>query len=272
MQEEILEIGYGWDTGLSREINEDSILYTSFNIRTYLGVRQGGLFAVADGMGGHNAGEIASDLAIKTIQANCIYNLFNRNTIPPLAILASAFDEANARIMDAASEEGLKGMGTTLTAALVIGDDMYLAHIGDSRCYVINSRETIRVTKDHSLVQQLLDSGAITAEQARNHPRRNLITRVLGHSTDIVSDLQQVKLYAGDNILLCSDGLHGVLPDEVITGTVLDAADANSACARLTEQALNAGGPDNISVIIVKPGNLPSWQAVTMAETGIRRI
>jgi serine/threonine protein phosphatase PrpC len=163
-------------------------------------------------------------------------------------------------------------MGTTLTAALVIGDDMYLAHIGDSRCYVINSRETIRVTKDHSLVQQLLDSGAITAEQARNHPRRNLITRVLGHSTDIVSDLQQVKLYAGDNILLCSDGLHGVLPDEVITGTVLDAADANSACARLTEQALNAGGPDNISVIIVKPGNLPSWQAVTMAETGIRRI
>jgi serine/threonine protein phosphatase PrpC len=272
MQNDRLEIGYSWDTGLARDINEDSILYTSFNIRTHLGIKSGGLFAVADGMGGHSAGEIASDLAVKTIQANCMYNLFSRKTVPPLAIIASAFDEANARIMDASGENGLKGMGTTLTAALIIGEDMYIAHVGDSRCYVINSREILRVTRDHSVVQELVDSGAITSEEARNHPRRNIITRVLGHSREIVPDLHQVKLYAGDNILLCSDGLHGVLSDDVIAGAVRDNRDVSRACAELTEKALQAGGPDNISVIAVRPGNLPSWQAVTAAETGIRKV
>jgi protein phosphatase len=272
MQDNMLEIGYSWDTGLARDINEDSMLYTSFNIRTHLGISAGGLFAVADGMGGHSAGEIASDLAIKTVQANCMYNLFTRRSVPPLAILASAFEEANNRIIDASRENGLGGMGTTLTAALIIGGDMYLAHIGDSRCYVINARETIRLTRDHSVVQEMVDSGAITADEAREHPRRNLITRVMGHTGDTVPDLHQVKLFAGDNILLCSDGLHGVVPDAAIADTVMNSADASRACAALTEQAMWAGGPDNISVIIVRPGNLPSWQAVTAAETGIRRI
>jgi serine/threonine protein phosphatase PrpC len=272
MQEDILETGHGWHTGLSRDINEDSILYTSFNIRTHLGIISGGLFAVADGMGGHSSGEIASDLAIKTFQARCMYNLFTRQDISPLAVLAAAFEEANDRIMEAAGNVELKGMGTTLTAALIMGEDMYIAHIGDSRCYIINARETMQVTRDHSVVQQLLDSGAITMEEARVHPQRNLITRVLGHSQDIVPELHQIKLYAGDNILLCSDGLHGVLPVDTIVKIVVDSPDVNRACAELTAQANMAGGPDNISVIIVKPGNLPSRQAVATAQTGIRRI
>jgi protein phosphatase len=267
-----LETGYSWDTGLLRQINEDSILCTSFELRTHLGLVSAGLFAVADGMGGHNAGEVASDIAIRTLHARCIAGLLAQSPTPPLAVLATAFDEANRQVIDAASDIVLEGMGTTLTAALVIGGDLYVAHIGDSRCYIINARETIQVTKDHSVVQQLVDSGAITAKQARTHPRKNEITRVLGYSRDIVPDLHHLKLYAGDNILLCSDGLHGVLPPNNISETVTGSQNPNQACLDLAAQANLAGGPDNISVIIAKPGGLPSWQAMVTAQTSIRRI
>lgn len=267
-----METGYSWDTGLLRQINEDSILCTSFELRTHLGLVSAGLFAVADGMGGHNAGEVASDIAIRTLHARCIAGLLAQSPTPPPPILVTAFDEANRQVMDAASDIVLEGMGTTLTAALVIGGDLYVAHVGDSRCYILNTRETIQVTKDHSVVQQLVDSGTITVKQARNHPRRNEITRVLGYSCDIVPDLHHLKLYAGDNILLCSDGLHGVLPSDKISETVTGSQNPNQACIDLTAQANLAGGPDNISVIIAKPGSLPSWQAMVTAQTSIRRI
>ena len=267
-----METGYSWDTGLLRKLNEDSILCTSFDLRTHLGVVSAGLFAVADGMGGHDAGEIASDLAVRTFHVECISGLLAQSPAPPLSILNAAFDKANSEVLDAASDSDLHGMGTTLTAALVIGGDIYVAHIGDSRCYVINSWETIQVTKDHSVVQQLVDAGTITPEQARNHPRRSEITRVLGYSRDTVPDLHHVKLYAGDNILLCSDGLCGVLPLDKISEAVIGSPNPNQACIDLTAQANLAGGPDNISVIIAKPSNLPSWQAVITAQTNIRRI
>jgi serine/threonine protein phosphatase PrpC len=266
-----LETGYCWDTGLLREINEDSILCTNFDVVTHKGGISVGLFAVADGMGGHSAGEIASDLAIKSLQAGCISGLIDQCSAPPISILATAFSEANNKVLDAASDRELQGMGTTLTAALIIGSDLYIAHIGDSRCYIINSRETIQITKDHSFVQQLVDEGTITLDQARNHPRRNEITRVLGYSQDVEPDLHHIKLYAGDNVLLCSDGLHGVLTSNTIAETVLGSPNTNQACIDLAQANLG-GGPDNISVIVIRPGNLPSWQAVVAAETGIRRL
>jgi protein phosphatase len=272
MREGQLETGYSWDTGLLRQINEDSILCTSFELRTHLGLVSAGLFAVADGMGGHNAGEVASDIAIRTLHASCIAGLMAQSTTPPLSVLAAAFDEANSQVMNAASDRVLEGMGTTLTVALIIDGDLYVAHIGDSRCYIINTRETIQVTKDHSVVQQLVDTGVITAKQARKHPRRNEITRVLGYSRDILPDLHHLKLYAGDNILICSDGLHGVLPSDDISEIVTGSHDSNQACIDLTAQANLAGGPDNISVIIARPGNLPSWQATVTAKTSIGRI
>jgi serine/threonine protein phosphatase PrpC len=272
MREDRLETGYSWDTGLLRELNEDSILCTSFDLRTHRGAISVGLFAVADGMGGHSAGEIASDLATRTLNAECISGLLAQSPTPPLSILAAAFEKANSNVLDSAGDSELKGMGTTLTAALVIGGELYVAHIGDSRCYIINPRETIQVTKDHSVVQQLVDAGTITPEQARSHPRRNEITRVLGYSRNIDPDLHHVKLYAGDNILLCSDGLCGVLPSHEISDTVTGAPNPNQACIDLTAQANLAGGPDNISIIIAKPGNLPSWQAMITAQTSIRRI
>ena len=272
MTQDRLETGYSWDTGLLREVNEDSVLCTSFDLRTHLGLVSAGLLAVADGMGGHSAGEVASDIATRTLHIRCIAALLAQSPAPPLSVLAAAFDEANSEVLEAASDSDLQGMGTTLTAALVIGGDLYVAHVGDSRCYVINDRETIQVTKDHSVVQQLVDTGAITAEQARNHPRRNEITRVLGYSRDIAPDMYHIKLYAGDNILLCSDGLHGVLPSNRITETVTGSHHPNQACNDLTAQANLAGGPDNISVIIARPGGLPSWKAVITAQTSIRRL
>jgi serine/threonine protein phosphatase PrpC len=272
MNEAQLQSNYSWDTGLLREVNEDSVLCARFELNTHLGTISAGLFAVADGMGGHNAGEIASDLAIRTFQTECIRMLFAPHPDSPRSILAAAFDEANRKVLDSSGDRERKGMGTTLTATLLVGGDMYIAHIGDSRCYIINSREIIQVTKDHSLVQQLVDAGTITAEEARNHPRRNEITRALGYGDTITPDLCQVKLYADDTILLCSDGLHNMLPSDKIMETVIRSPDINDACIDLTAQANLAGGPDNISVIIAKPCNLPSWQAVVTSKTGIRRL
>ena len=265
-----MEVGYSWDTGLVRKLNEDSILSITFELKSYQGVMTAGLFAVADGMGGHNAGEIASDLAARTFQAECVSCLLAKPDTSPLTVMENAFIKANNTVASAAKERSLQGMGTTLTAALVIGADMYVAHIGDSRCYIINSRETLQVTKDHSLVQQLVESGLITPEQARSHPRRNEITRVLGYAPDTIPDLVHAKLYAGDNILLCSDGLHGVLDPAMLEQTVNKTPDPSQACADLTAEANKAGGPDNISVIIVKQGNLPSWQALINAMTTVR--
>ncbi len=265
-----METGYGWDTGLVRKLNEDSVFCCTFDLRTSSGTISAGLLAVADGMGGHDAGEVASDLAIRIFQAECISGLLAGQKSPGLPLLSSAFSKANDAVLEAASERSLQGMGTTLTAALIAGQDMYVAHIGDSRCYIINSREIIQVTTDHSVVQELVDTGHISAEEALTHPRRNEITRVLGYSADSGPDLIQIKLYAGDNILLCSDGLCGIIPGDRIQETILAARSPAQACSDLVSQAILAGGPDNISVIVARPAGLPSWQALISAKTGVK--
>ena len=262
-----METGYSWDTGLARKLNEDSIFYGTFDISTHLEKISAGLFAVADGMGGHSAGEIASSLAIKTFCPEVIAGLLGQSPVSPLAIMSDAFSKANGLILAASREKSQEGMGTTLTCALVMGSDMYVAHVGDSRCSIINSREMLQVTRDHSVVQTLVDAGLITADEALSHPRKNEITRVLGYYADTVPDLLHVKLYAGDNILLCSDGLCGVLTAGRIAETVLAAHSAEQACNELAAQANLAGGPDNISAIVIKPSNLPSWQAVINVRT-----
>jgi len=262
-----LETGYSWDTGLARKLNEDSIFCGTFDISTHTEKVSAGLFAVADGMGGHSAGEIASSIAIKTFCPEVISGLLGQSPASPLAIMSDAFSKANSLILAASREKSREGMGTTLTCALVIGHDMYIAHVGDSRCSIINSREMLQVTKDHSVVQTLVDAGLITPDEALSHPRKNEITRVLGYYADTIPDLLHVKLYAGDNILLCSDGLCGVLSAGRMAATVLAADSAEQACSDLAGQANLAGGPDNISAIIIKPSNLPSWQAVINVHT-----
>jgi PPM family protein phosphatase len=265
-----VQTGYSWDTGLIRKLNEDSIFSAGLELQTHAGTVQAGLFAVADGMGGHNAGEIASALAIRSFSTECLSGLLAPDATGTLAIIARAYVKANSDVLEAASDRSLQGMGTTLTAAVISGQDMYVAHIGDSRCYIINSRETLQVTRDHSVVQQMVDAGMITPEEARVHPRRNEITRVLGYARDTSPDLIHVRLYSGDTILLCSDGLCSVLTDEKIAGSVLGAEDLKQACEDLAEQANLAGGPDNISVIMARPDNLPSWQALVTTHTSVR--
>ena len=265
-----MQTGNCWDTGLIRKLNEDSIFSTCFELQTHEGTVQAGLFAVADGMGGHNAGEIASSLAVRSFSAECLSGLLEGGTPMPLTVMADAFSRANSDVLEAAADRELQGMGTTLTAAAIIGRDLFIAHIGDSRCYIINSRETLRVTRDHSVVQQLVDAGMITQEEARTHPRRNEITRVLGYARDSSPDLIHVRLYDGDSVLLCSDGLCGVLTDEKIAETVMGTHDLKRACKELVDRANLAGGPDNISIVMARPDNLPSWQALVNAHTSIR--
>ncbi len=265
-----MQTGYSWDTGLIRKLNEDSIFCSCFELQTHDGTLQAGLFAVADGMGGHNAGEIASSLAIRSFSTECLRGLLDPGAAIPLTTLANAFSRANSDVLDAAAGRELQGMGTTLTAAVIIGQNLFIAHVGDSRCYIINSRETLQVTRDHSIVQQMVDAGMITQQEARAHPRRNEITRVLGYSRDTSPDLMQIRLYDGDSILLCTDGLCGVLTDEKIAETVLGTADLTQACQDLANRANLAGGPDNISIIMARPDNLPSWQALVNARTSVR--
>jgi protein phosphatase len=265
-----MEIGYCRDTGLLRKLNEDAILYNIFDLQSHLGKINCGLFSVADGMGGHNSGEIASDLALRAFHIACVSGLLAPSPADCLSVLAGAFTRANSAVLEAARDSSMQGMGTTLTSALIMNNDMYITHIGDSRCYIINSRETLQVTKDHSVVQQLVEAGLITPEQARAHPRRNEITRVLGYSRETIPDLLHVRLYSSDHILLCSDGLCGVLTDDTIAATVLDATGLDEAASALVSQANLAGGPDNISVMLAKPAGLPSWQAIISTQTGIR--
>lgn len=279
-----MQVGYKCDVGQTRQLNEDSVLCLMWDVEFSSHRQSAGLFVVADGMGGHNAGEIASQWGIKTVARECLLRLLGITpgssdklgshilADDPQAALVKAINVANRSLFEKARERrAFQGMGTTITAALIIGQDMYVAHLGDSRCYIINNRETIQVTRDHSEVQELVDACLITPEQAMTHPRKNVITRVLGYYRDVAVDSYHLKLYQEDNILLCSDGLWEVLPDRAITEVVLTAPGPEQACLELVTQANKFGGPDNISVIIIRPEHLPSWQELVTMNTQVMR-
>jgi serine/threonine protein phosphatase PrpC len=279
-----MQVDYKCDVGKARQLNEDSVLCLMFDVEFGADRQSAGLFIVADGMGGHNAGEIASEWGVKMVARECLPRLLciqaessgqaGSHTLAddPQAVLVKAVNVANLSLFKKArGKQALQGMGTTITAALIIGQDMYVAHLGDSRCYIINSRETIQVTKDHSEVQELVDAGLITQEQSMTHPNKNVITRVLGYYHDAAVDSYHLKLYRDDNVLLCSDGLWEVLTERAITEIVLASPGPEQACLELVTQANNLGGPDNISVIIARPENLPSWQELVNMDTQIMR-
>ncbi len=220
--------------GLLRTGNEDSV---------YAGPR---LLAVADGMGGHAAGEVASAVAIASIAA--------LDEDAPgadlLAALQDAAETANRHLRDmVAGDSGLEGMGTTLTSILFTGNRLGLLHIGDSRCYLLRDGELSQITHDDTLVQSLVDEGRITAEQASSHPQRNMILRALDGRPDVAFDLSVREARDGDRYLLCSDGLTGPVTDATLRDT-LDEPDPQVAAERLVELALRGGGPDNITVIV----------------------
>ena len=223
------------DTGLIRSANEDS---------GYAGPR---LLVVADGVGGHAAGEVASSVAVASLAAldedSPGGDLLER--------LAAAVTSANHHLRDmVAGDPDLKGMGTTLTALLRAGSRFGLVHVGDSRAYLLRGGALQQITHDHTFVQTLVDEGRITAEEADHHPQRNLITNSLDGREDIDLDLSVREAREGDRYLLCSDGLSGVVSEDTLRDTLVEEADAAVAVERLVELALKGGGPDNVTAIV----------------------
>jgi serine/threonine protein phosphatase PrpC len=229
-----LRYGARSDVGLLRDGNEDAM---------YAGPR---LLAVADGMGGHAAGEVASRVVIETVAA--------LDAQPPAgdltAALRDAVQTANGYLRDMVAADGaLEGMGTTLTALLWVGEQLGLVHVGDSRGYLFRDGQLQPITHDHTLVQNLIDEGRITAEEASTHPQRSWITRALDGRDTIDLDLSTRDVRPGDRYLLCSDGLSSYVSAETIADA-LRLPDPQEACDRLVDLALRAGGPDNVTCIV----------------------
>jgi serine/threonine protein phosphatase PrpC len=222
------------DIGLHREDNEDSV---------YAGAR---LLAVADGMGGHAGGEVASAAVIEALRP--------LDTQVPAGELLNALDHAVRRANSAMrdiveADPSLQGMGTTLTALLWSGSQLGLVHIGDSRAYLVREGKVFQITQDHTMVQSLLDDGRITAEEVAAHPQRSLLLRAMGHGRS-EPDLQLREARPGDRYLLCSDGLHEVATADSIARVLLTVGDPDQAAADLIALAIDGGGPDNITCIV----------------------
>jgi len=242
------------DVGRKRKGNEDSLFVNA----------EQNLFVVADGMGGHAAGEVASKIAVDAINEFICLTGGDEEITWPFGLdenisydgnrLKTAIRFANKKVIDATREKSeYEGMATTVAAVLVDGDSANVAHVGDSRVYLVRDGSLTLLTSDHSWVNEQIQSGIISAEQARSHPLRNVVTRALGGKPDLAVDIQVQKMEPGDILLLCSDGLTTMLADEDIVET-LDGAggEVEKAAKALVAEANARGGEDNITVLLLK--------------------
>lgn len=226
------------------------------NIRTnnedaYYLNEQHNLIAVADGMGGHKAGEIASSIAIEAIAS--LIAIKDRHAIMPAEVFRKVFSEANQRIWNKAHDtEDCKGMGTTLTSAWIVEDLAYVAHVGDSRAYLIHDGRIRQVTRDHTLVEELIKNGSIDRESALSHPQKNVLMKAVGADDGISPDLHEIEVYEGDIILLCSDGLTHYLKDFEIVDLLSKETTLEASLNLMTELALERGGADNITAVAIR--------------------
>lgn len=252
-----LRAGRQTDVGRVRHSNEDSLVTLEYQSVNKSIVRPAGLFVVADGMGGHEGGEIASGLLVRALarQASALWlPQFIAGQAEPFDSgewLAGAIQMGNSEIYEWGAQNACE-MGTTVVAALVEGRTATIAHVGDSRAYRINDAGIERLTVDHSLVESLVAARQITPEEARNHPQANVIYRTVGDQPQVVVDLKQVVLTPGDYLMLCSDGLHGMLADDTLRELVTAAESPQTACDALIAAANAAGGEDNCSVILIE--------------------
>ncbi|NLT95003.1 MAG: Stp1/IreP family PP2C-type Ser/Thr phosphatase [Clostridia bacterium] len=226
--------------GLVRKANEDSFLTD----------KNRGLFVVADGMGGHEAGERASSIAIKTLDKYLTSEVIATSKGEGLC---QAIQIANELIYQESQQNTCySGMGTTITAALFIDDQLIIGHIGDSRAYLIRDNTIKLLTNDHSLVGELLRKGELTESEAYRHPHRNILTRALGTEKKVEIDISEYKIKSGDLVLLCTDGLYNLLNDNEILAEILkNGYDLKRTVNRLVQTALERGGVDNITVILI---------------------
>jgi serine/threonine protein phosphatase PrpC len=248
--------GCGQSVGKQRELNEDSLLAVTATMAGNSGNLPFGLYIVADGMGGHQFGEVASNAAIRTV-AGYILKKFHPHLFQ---VNAEPLEESFQEIMQAAVREAQRsiqkeapGSGTTLTAALVVGQQITVAHVGDSRAYFIYPDGRVDpITRDHSLVKRLEELGHITPEEAANYPHRNVLYRALGQGEIMDPDIFTVGFPQPGYLLVCSDGLWGVITEQDLVRSITEASNLQRACQNLVNAANTAGGPDNISVILVQ--------------------
>ncbi len=239
------------DGGCQRENNEDSFLYwepaDDAEFR-----RKGRLAIIADGMGGHEGGQEASRLAVETVRE--VYDQGFRDD--PQAALLESFAATHIRILNYAElHPAFQGMGTTCTAVVVQGLQLYFAHVGDSRLYLVRDARILRLTRDHSYVGRLVESGLVRAEDAEKHPQRHILTAALGAGREVAVDGagQHLKLQDGDDVLLCTDGLWSVVTEEELESAVSNYS-PSECCALLVKLAKKRGGPDNITLQVLHIG------------------
>lgn len=249
-------VGSGQSVGLQRDHNEDALFTLASVLSDGKTEEPFGLFIIADGMGGHKNGEIASSVTIRVVVRYVIDQLYKVLTEPQRAtpalgvkeILSGAVAEAQKAVTSFAP-----GGGTTLTIALFLGDQLTIAHVGDSRAYLVPPDGRMqKITTDHSLVQRLIDMKEIKPEEADKHPQKNILLRAVGQPDPYHPDTQTLQLPTGTGLLLCSDGLWGVVPDNEISEILHREIDPITACQKLVDAANLNGGPDNISVIYTK--------------------
>ncbi len=229
------------DTGKVRRNNEDSY-YAGKNI-----------FIVADGMGGHLGGEVASRIATDTIKKSMIKELSKKKGVNLGIAAQDAIMLANSKVLsESRREKDLSGMGTTVTLCVIQDSECMIANAGDSRAYYYSGGRLKQVTTDHSLVEEMVRSGQITSEQARYHPYKNIITNVVGYQHDIYVDTFWLNVSCGDKILLCTDGLNSAIDDREILSSISRDIMPDEICKDLIEKANMMGGPDNITVIVIE--------------------
>ena len=246
----------GQSVGKQRELNEDSLLALTSTMAGNSGNLPFGLYIVADGMGGHQFGEVASNAAIRSV-ASYILRKFHSYLFQ---INSESMEESFQEVMQAAVREAQRaiqkeapGSGTTLTAALVVGQQITVAHVGDSRAYFIYQDGRIEsITRDHSLVKRLEELGHITPEEAANYPHRNVLYRALGQGEILDPDIFTIAFPQPGYLMICSDGLWGVITEQDLVRSINEAPTLQRACQNLVNAANVAGGPDNISVILVQ--------------------
>ncbi len=242
--------------GRERSHNEDTLFISSLYLDGIDSALFFGLYLVADGMGGHQSGEVASNLAAQGVSQYLIEKIidphfYSQKSISPdhlNELVVNAVNEAQDRIL-----QHVPGGGTTLTMVVVINDLLISAHVGDSRLYLLNPDDGMTLhTKDHTLVKRLVDLGEITKTEAINHPQRNILYRALGQEDPFKPDISQISLDVGEGFLICSDGLWGVLEDSRISEIIGNGKSLDETACDLVQAANEAGGPDNISVILVE--------------------
>ena len=228
----LTSFGSRTDIGCLRDHNEDSLVVTP------------PLFAVADGMGGHAAGEVASEIAVRVLSELAPEH-------PDGEALGRAIEEANRAVIQAAREgRGRQGMGTTMTAAMLEGERLVIAQVGDSRAYLLHQGKLQQLTRDHSLMADMIEAGQLTPEEARTHPQRSVITRALGSDAHLHPDIYEINVETGDRLLICSDGLSGMIFDDQIENTLRRVQDPLRCASQLVIEAIAAGGHDNVTVIV----------------------